>query len=261
MFDRPSASREAFPTPGWKLVWDIWDFQPGKSLASQTLKESYNCQNRPDYRELWSNILSDKSLLRRGVIGHEHLWKPIMTNFTLTRSTKKGTCTSEHFTHFYIHLDPKPYLKSLLTYSHFATNEFPCLRFVGCGQQGMSPFSFHEFVNVYETPVWIGIIFMILMAPMSTRLLRSQTTFGASVLTITKILLEQGSPLSEILLGKVRFRLLGGSILLVGITLNNAYKNKNVYNMIIPRKPVLYSEISELVRDNFKIYTITYEHR
>lgn len=58
---------------------------------------------------------------------------------------------------------------------------------------------------------------------------------------------------------KFRFQFLGCLILLVGTILSNAYKNDNVYNMVVPRKPVLYSEFSELVRDNFKIYTKSFK--
>lgn len=37
--------------------------------------------------------------------------------------------------------------------------------------------------------------------------------------------------------------------------LSNAYKNKNMYNMILPTKPVPYQYLQELVNDNFTIYT------
>lgn len=43
--------------------------------------------------------------------------------------------------------------------------------------------------------------------------------------------------------------------LLAGIILSNAYKNTNVYNMVIPRKTILYKEFAELVYGGFTLYT------
>lgn len=45
------------------------------------------------------------------------------------------------------------------------------------------------------------------------------------------------------------------SVLLGGIILSNAYKNTNVYNMVVPRKPILYQRFDELQKDNFNVYS------
>lgn len=54
-----------------------------------------------------------------------------------------------------------------------------------------------------------------------------------------------------------RVRLVMGTFFLTGVVLSNAYKNTNVYNMVLPRKSILYQKFQELVDDNFTIYTIT----
>lgn len=41
----------------------------------------------------------------------------------------------------------------------------------------------------------------------------------------------------------------------MGIVDSNAYINTNVHQMAIPRMPIMFKEIRELLRDNFQIYT------
>lgn len=40
----------------------------------------------------------------------------------------------------------------------------------------------------------------------------------------------------------------------MGIVLSNAYKNDNVYNMILPRRSTPYKFFEELAKDNFSVY-------
>lgn len=47
--DRPSVEKYAFPRLGWSHLWDICSFASEKSLATEMLKQSCNCQKRPAY--------------------------------------------------------------------------------------------------------------------------------------------------------------------------------------------------------------------
>lgn len=47
-------------------------------------------------------------------------------------------------------------------------------------------------------------------------------------------------------------------MLLMGIVITNAHKNSNVYNMVIPRRAILYHYFNELIRDKFVIYSRRY---
>lgn len=77
------------------------------------------------------------------------------------------------------------------------------------------------------------------------------------------MMIEQGDPFFITVTTTQNLRYAVGSFLLVGNILSNAYKSKNVYNMIKLRGSIPYERIDELVSDNFTIYTrssyITYE--
>ncbi|CAL8135780.1 unnamed protein product [Orchesella dallaii] len=50
-------------------------------------------------------------------------------------------------------------------------------------------------------------------------------------------------------------RLVVSCVMLVAIVLSNAYKNTNVYNMIVPREPLPYQRFEELTLNKFTIYS------
>jgi len=72
---------------------------------------------------------------------------------------------------------------------------------------------------------------------------------------VTKALLEQGDPFSSGVSGTKRLRFSIGTFLLVAIVISNAYKSSNVYNLVLPRKPVPFENLSQLLSDSFKIYS------
>lgn len=71
----------------------------------------------------------------------------------------------------------------------------------------------------------------------------------------TVAFLEQEFSESRSIIHLIKFRILPGLYLLMGIFLSNAYKNTNLYNMISQRTPVPYKDIEELVSDGFQIYS------
>jgi len=78
---------------------------------------------------------------------------------------------------------------------------------------------------------------------------------GLYFIQVSKALLEQGDPFSSSVSSTKRLRFSIGTFLLVAIVISNAYKSSNVYNLVLPRKPVPYENLSQLLNDSFKIYS------
>lgn len=79
-----------------------------------------------------------------------------------------------------------------------------------------------------------------------------------SVISTIKILLEQRDPIfasADALAVSRRMKPMTGLFLLAAIILSNAYKNTNVYNMVVSRKPLVYKYFDEVVQDKFNICT------
>ncbi|CAL8140383.1 unnamed protein product [Orchesella dallaii] len=141
------------------------------------------------------------------------------------------------------------------------------LAFVSCGKAKISGFAFSELLNVFEAPVWYFILLSYVILAASTYLMENFSyknekgsfwgfeSFVSIINQTLKPLLEQGDPFKSALVAETGLRLSIGAYLLVGIVLSNAYKNTNVYNMISPRPPVPYENLSQLVRDEFSIFS------
>lgn len=74
-------------------------------------------------------------------------------------------------------------------------------------------------------------------------------------LTFLKVILEQGDPFPASVGNVTKFLVIIGLLLLMGIILSNAYKNTNVYNMVVPKRPLVYKDLKDLLKDGFTIYT------
>lgn len=253
--ERSVVERKAFPNPGWNIAWDICPRNDIKSLASQTLQEGCNFQQKKSYKQLWIDVLQAKSILEKVATVHSQVLNSVMGNFSLYGFDQRTN--RKQYPIFLISVEPEAYDRTLLTYRQYTNDIFTTLRFIGCGRQGMTSFPFNVLLNVYDAFVWIGIIAIISAVPFSIWLIRTPTEVYIDAFSVLKILLEQGSPFSESLLCKIRYQILCSFPLLMGIVLSNAYKNNNIYNMVLPRAPILYNKFSELLRDNFKIYTRT----
>lgn len=136
------------------------------------------------------------------------------------------------------------------------------LKLIISGFQGLEELQSKELLHVFDEFIW----FLIILFSFAITLIFSQIPSFASslstkdsVLIPVKLLLEQGNPFPESLMTTSRCSSIIGTLLCMGIVLSNAYKNTNVYNMIIPRTPVAYQNLEELVHDKFPIYTRSLE--
>lgn len=132
------------------------------------------------------------------------------------------------------------------------------LKFVSCGSRKRSqtlPFS--ELLVPFDVTTWfvtLASVAVLTIAIQTNRPVDFTNHYG-NFMSLLKVLLEQGNPFPRHILLSPKSRILSLIFLLVGIVLSNAYKNTNVYRMILPRHPVPIEYFRELVENNFTVYT------
>lgn len=147
---------------------------------------------------------------------------------------------------------------SATLYPAVVTSVYNDLKFVTSGYRGSEQISFVALLDAFDKYVWFLLVAYACSLIIAFRKLLSTAqnfTISESVWVPVKILLEQGNPFPEILMNNLRYKSVAGVLLLMGIVLSNAYKNTNVYKMIIPRNPVPYRYLRELISDNITIQT------
>lgn len=168
-----------------------------------------------------------------GAIQPKHL--PIQSNFSVKWGISK--------------YNPKHTKGSVL----FIENHLSNLRFAACGNKGQERLAVMELVNVYQ--IWVWILILIATVCLDKTLKRISTHLKVSpIFYVSKVWLEQGDPFPKKFTVSTVFRFIVGSTLLSGIVLSNAYKNSNVYNLVMPRKPVRFENLTELQSHGFSVY-------
>lgn len=116
------------------------------------------------------------------------------------------------------------------------------LKLVSCGYRELERWSFSEFLQVFEPKVWIFIVISTVYVSVVLWKVASAdaVSLTQTVLGSIKAILELGDPFPAKLINSRRCHWVTGTFLVMTIILSNAYKNTNVYNMIIPRRPVPY---------------------
>lgn len=142
---------------------------------------------------------------------------------------------------------------SVSTYFAVVSSVLVDLQFVTCAHRGYEGLQFIELLNIFDACTWF--LLVTLLCAITLIFPQFQETSSQAGLVPIKVLLEQGNPCPTSLISNHRCTWISGTVLLMGIILSNSYKNKNVYNMIIPMKIVPYRRLQELVDDNFTIHT------
>ncbi len=137
-------------------------------------------------------------------------------------------------------------------------NKFSSLRFVSCGFRGLENLQIEQFVSVFEFYVWKWLLAIRILIVVAMNL-HTGSMCSLNVLNkvtcLIKVILEQGDPFPG-RLGKskpLRFLICGA--LLGGLVLSNAIKSNNVYNIVLPKQPLKFSTIDELLQHGYTIYT------
>lgn len=220
-----------------------------KNPVSSELEENHIAEG---YASVWSSIMGNFSY----VIDHFNGW--VCDNGNL-----KPVGREEFRIRFDIQLDlrktfiPLESIRVAL-YPAVISSVYNDLRLIICGYQRFEKLPFIELLSAFEQNVWIALIIsLVIVIVVFPKIPNAphKSTIAQNVLVQAKLLLEQGSPLPSHLINSHQHQWLAGTMLLTGIVLSNAYKNTNVYNMIIHGKSVPYQYLQELVHDNFTIYT------
>lgn len=146
-----------------------------------------------------------------------------------------------------------PYVKntSIVPYN-MATNTLNSLRFLSCGERGNTQIRFEELITAFDK--WIWYLILVTMALVTIPFVAIADT-QTSLLAAFKLLVEQGDPYPATVANTGSMRCLMGTFLLAGVVLSNAYKNKNLANIIAPIKTLEYEYFGELMDDNFTVFT------
>lgn len=241
----------AFVAPTERLIWFAYSFVMGDGILLDRVIQHAKSTTSVSFEELWTSIFSTESLLGNVAIAHATVWKSVMRNYTFLGDDKYKL--HQIRLNLAIIVEYRKYRSSLSVFPNYSPNIIQSLRFVGCGKQGMSSIPFQELTNIFDKLIWLGIILTMLVIPKLLQQQLQNSNLTCHIFSVLKIFLEHGNPFQQSVENTNRIRYMIGVLLLMGIILSNAYKNTNVYNMVIPRKPILYEYLEELVRDQFEI--------
>lgn len=139
------------------------------------------------------------------------------------------------------------------------------MRFVSCGRPPISSLTFHELLAAFSVPVWVWILlatssfvlFKVLVLEKHNPV-RWKLAFNYTF-ECFRALLEQSDSFGLNSSKSHVWRISFGVYLVAAIVLSNAYKSKNVYNMLKQEIPAPYKALSQIIADGFTTYTKTPE--
>ncbi len=141
---------------------------------------------------------------------------------------------------------------------HFQ-NKFGSLRFVSCGARGFEYLQINQFVAIFENRIWTCILIVAILLTITMNVLTGSMCLRLNsldkVVCLIMLVLEQGNPLPERFIRSRPFRFLICGTLLGGLVLSNAFKSENVYNIVLPRSPLKFAVIDELLAHGYSVYS------
>lgn len=241
----------AFPFPEEKLIWLNYECLLGVNILLDHTIRRPKTFGLHSFKDLWTKIFSSDDMLDNVAIGHSTVWKSVMKKFTFAEDGDSELWVMPP--NFIIRVSYQNYRSSLYVFPYYITNTVNSMRFVGCGVQSMSSIDFTQLTNIFDQFTWMSVILTTLIIPVFMKMLHGNNELVNYVISVLKIFLEQGNPFKITILGNSQTRCVIGLLLFVGIMLTNAYKNTKIYNLVIPRKPILYKYFDELLHDQFQI--------
>lgn len=249
---------EALPSPEFNLVWEIANSVSGGNAIDHMENVLFNCGQFG--KESRIHHKSDPVSLIG--LGYAHIWFSIMGNFTIRNIISQVKCSSVRHEYTknveisHITLEFAPYIRNMLIFPYFLKENIHSLRFVSCEERGFTSVAFQELVKVFDNQSWLLILASAISVVIPLQVFyRRKYALVPEWVAPVKVFLEQGDPFPNEATSKDNLKVVISTFLLMGVVLSNAYKNSNVYNMILPRNPVPYEYFRELLRDNFTIYT------
>jgi len=254
------------------------------------LDEAYLAQNTHDllYESPYNFLLSHGELYKSQWRDLEHARFRVETRLLLQTVVGNGSFESVNFwlTEFrstYWHGDiPKetkftsPQFLAMLSgtddYGQFEIHRMN-LKFVSCGIAKKHELAFNQLASIFDWPIWLWIgismvamttVFYVHMAhsftePKWNGCGTMSTFFNSFMLDLVfmgKALLEQGDPIATKFLKFHNLRWAIVPYLLIAMVLSNAYKNKNITTITLPRAPIPVDTFDAVEKYNFTMYTI-----
>lgn len=193
------------------------------------------------------------------------MWRSIMKNYTIfgravINCNSKEPATFAKIDTFPVILRQNSFIRDHV-YTRYPISDLgKRLRFVSCGRRHLSSLPFLKLVSVFDWPIWVCVIVTTIVVPIPLCTLGHSRNFSITYrskhfLSVIKVLLEQGNPFCVADKKSNKLKLIMSIFLLMGVVVSNAYKNSNVYTMVIPRFPVSMKTFHDLVTHNFSVYT------
>lgn len=257
-FSRQQMDSIAFITPFDKLIVNIDGNNHETNVLAASLQHIIASCQKKSFDKLWWHIFSETSLLEKVALAHAEVWKSVMMNISIESHKIIGSdcITSYKSSNNPVIIKQMAYSRERFIFSGYPQDFLNELRIVGCGNKGLTAIPFQELRNAFQVATWVGICLTLLVVPACAALLmKREGIWQIFIISTLKVLLEQGNPFSSLVMSVNSVRFVTGLLLLMGVVLSNAYKNKNIYNMVTSRKTVPYKFLGELIHDNFKIFT------
>lgn len=126
----------------------------------------------PKHTENPTNFLPGKHfLLEEGTFARSRVLISIMRNYSLLQIYHNRESENSLSAYFGASLMRGPYVSSRYTFLHSTKDHLSKLRIAGCGRKGLTSFSFHELINVYDQFVWFAKLLCTFLHPVATTLL------------------------------------------------------------------------------------------
>lgn len=122
-------------------------------------------------------------------------------------------------------------------------------------------FPFIQFFSVFDNNIgkWITSA-TVLISFFISYLARNCKPSKTSILSIVKVLLEQGDPFSASMANFSHFRPIKSGILLAGVVISNTFMSNNVYNIVLPRQRTPFQTVTEFFQHNSSVYGMLKEY-
>lgn len=259
---------QASPQPNDAIVWDIAgisESSPAKKSPDNALSYVTQCKSGPSF--LIATAPLSIFVAERYAKARAHVFMAVMRNWT-TQMKIKTYCLNGRQLPFHDNLQMGSVFAGLkrkvlpnteindarLRHPLVTRNVFNCLRFVSCGNRGFLDYPFHHLTNVYDPQTWVAMVLLCcVVIPIVIHISYAKPITVQFIFVSWKALLEQGDTLMQP--RSPQFGFGKGLFVLGAVLLSNAYKNRNVYDMIAPQQPKPIETVDDLIQENFSIFT------
>lgn len=121
-----------------------------------------------------------------------------------------------------------------------------------------SALPYENLLNVFSPTVWIVSTTILTIGCIAICIILGKRRSGGlskQLVALAMCLLEQGDPYSVKICKVSKLKLILGGVFAICIVLSNGYKSTNIDKIVATRKVLKYNSLSQLIEENFVIYT------